>query len=367
MNLIITGLGTALPAEQIAQADAAELVTTFMAADARRKTFIDRVFRGSRVRQRGSVLLEHSNGNGPQQSFYPPAANGEDRGPTTGDRMRCYAEHAVPLANQAAAAALADAGVAAQEITHLITVSCTGFFAPGLDEALTRRLGLQPEVGRLQVGFMGCHGVFNALRAAEAFVRADNRARVLICAVELCSLHYQYGGVEGDKLVANALFADGAAAVVAESTTQHPGGNSGRWKLAALGSYLDVRGAQDMTWVIGNHGFEMTLSRRVPGLIGEQFCPWFESWLSRQGYRVEDMGCWAVHPGGPRILAAVAGSLKLPPEALRSSEEVLARYGNMSSPTILFVLEELAHSGVELPCAAMAFGPGLVMEVALFA
>jgi predicted naringenin-chalcone synthase len=313
--------------------------------------------------------------------------------------MQRYAAESLPLAARAGAEALARAGVSPQEITHLITVSCTGFFAPGIDIGLIKRLQLPSTVGRLHVGFMGCHGVLNALRAATATVDSDPSAVVLICAVELCSLHYQYGG-EADKLVANALFADGAAAIVGRGSDVggqrsdvgsqrsevggllpspvHGRGAGGEgslkpqathlippWRVVSSGSYLLPDAEDAMTWRIGDHGFEMTLSPRVPDLICRHLRPWMSSWLATAGRRLEDIRSWAIHPGGPRILTAVAEALQLPPAAIDPSAEILAECGNMSSPTVLFVVERLQEQKAETPCVMLGFGPGLVAEAAL--
>ncbi len=305
-------------------------------------------------------MLEQANGCGPRQSFYWPAAGPNDRGPSTALRMQRYADEALPLVVRAAERALDDANSKAQEITHLFTVSCTGFFAPGIDIGLTKRLGLPPTVGRLHVGFMGCHGVLNALRAAQATVDADPSAVVLICAVELCSLHYQYGG-DSDKLVANALFADGAAAIVGRADRT----NQRAWRVLSSGSLLVPDGEDGMTWRIGDNGFEMTLSPRVPDLIGRHVRPWMEAWLAASGRRVQDIRSWAIHPGGPRILTSVAAALGLPDEATKPSAEVLAACGNMSSPTVVFILDRLVRQAAERPCVMLGFGPGLVAEAVL--
>ena len=207
---------------------------------------------------------------------------------------------------------------------------------------------------------MGCHGVLNALQAASAIVTADRAAVVLLVAVELCSLHYQYGD-GADALVANALFADGAAALVgrAAASWEEP------WRLVSSGSYLVPDSEDGMTWKIGNHGFEMTLSSRVPELIGGHLRPWLEAWLARSGRHLEEIRSWAIHPGGPRILSSVAETLRLPPPAIAASAEILARCGNMSSPTILFVLQRLQEQAARPPCVVLGFGPGLVAEAAL--
>jgi predicted naringenin-chalcone synthase len=253
---------------------------------------------------------------------------------------------------------MAESGFEPASITHLVTVSCTGFLAPGIDFALIHGLGLRPTLERTHVGFMGCHGALNGLRVANAFASASPETRVLVCAVELCSLHYYYGS-EPDKLVANAIFADGAAAVVG-SRAESP------WSLTASGSCLIPDSAPDMGWTVGDHGFEMSLSRRVPGLIAKHIRPWMESWLGDNGLSLDDVRSWAIHPGGPKILAAAGEGLGLPAEALAVSQDVYAAHGNMSSPTVLFILGRLRQLDAARPCVALGFGPGLVAEAALF-
>jgi predicted naringenin-chalcone synthase len=297
--------------------------------------------------------------------------------------MEVYAAEASPLALRASAGALADAKFASATVTHLVTVSCTGFVAPGVDLALITGLGLRPTVQRTNVGFMGCHGALNGLRVANAFATADPAARVLVCAVELCSLHYYYGSA-ADKLVANAIFADGAAAVAGmggrPTPTPLPGGRGegspppsreggwggSSWALVASGSCLIPNSSEDMGWTVGDHGFEMLLSRRVPSLIASHLRPWLESWLRDNGLSLADVRSWAVHPGGPKIVTAVEESLGLSADAVAPSRAVFAEFGNMSSPTILFILERLRKSDAPRPCVALGFGPGLVAEAALF-
>ena len=359
MSMTILGLATAEPAQFIEQSDAARLARTFL-SDGREARLLPALFQRTQVRSRGSVLLQSASGCEPRQSFYPPTVGPADRGPATALRMQRYAEESLPLAGAAAARSLELAMVPPEAITHLITVSCTGFFAPGLDVGLVKRLGLLPTVARLHVGFMGCHGVLNAMQAARATVRADPAAVVLLCAVELCSLHFQYGA-DADTLVANALFADGAAAMVGRASA----GREVPWRLVSSGSYLLPDSADGMTWKIGDHGFEMTLSSRVPELICGHLRPWLEGWLARSGRRLEEIHSWAIHPGGPRILTSVAETLRLPETAIATSVEILARYGNMSSPTILFVLRRLQEEGHRPPCVILGFGPGLVAEAAL--
>ena len=276
--------------------------------------------------------------------------------------MRYFAEHASPLALHAAERALAQAGVDRRRITHLVTVSCTGFAAPGMDIDLIEQLGLRPTTQRLQVGFMGCHGAINGLRLANALTTADPGAVVLLCAVELCSLHYRFDW-DPPRMVANALFGDGAAAVVGTGGAAQ---QSEAWSVAATASYVVPGSKEAMSWQIGDHGFEMTLATNVPDLIREHLGGWLASWLHERGHSLEAIGCWAIHPGGPRILHTCGEALGLPEAELEVSEEVLAAFGNMSSPTVLFIVERLRERRRPRPCVALAFGPGLTAETALF-
>jgi predicted naringenin-chalcone synthase len=247
--------------------------------------------------------------------------------------------------------------------------------APGIDMALVAGLGLKPTVERTHLGFMGCHGAINGLKVARGCLGAEPDARVLVCCVELCTLHF-FMGWDPEKIVANALFADGAAALVCESdVSPHKPQNGTRndgfadpdpWKLAAVGSVRIPDSATAMTWEIGDFGFEMGLSRRIPELIGLHLRGYLQSWLDRQGLTLADVASWAVHPGGPKILDAVELALPLPPPALEASRTVLAEHGNMSSPTLLFILDRLRRQNAPRPCVALGFGPGMVVEAALF-
>ena len=243
--------------------------------------------------------------------------------------------------------------------TWPVTVSCTGFVAPGIDLALIRGLGLPATVQRTHVGFMGCHGALNGLRVANAFA-SDPAARVLACAVELCSIHYHYGD-DPEKVVANALFADGAAAVIGANA---PG--SDRWRVAATGSCVIPDTTELMGWTVGDVGFEMSLAKKVPAAIAAHLRPWLERWLADNGVSLEAVGSWAVHPGGPKIVEAVGEGLGLSADALAPSRAVFAEYGNMSSPTVLFILDRLRRSGAPRPCVMLGFGPGLVAEAVLW-
>ena len=359
MPATIVGIGTALPTHRINQSDSAEIARAFSCETKEQDRVFSAIFRLSGVESRYSVILGSSDGVlTDRQSFY-----GQEN-PTTHERMLQYEAHAGPLAAQAARGALEEAAIEPQRLTHLVTVSCSGFSAPGVDHALIRRLGLSPEIERTHVGFMGCHGLLNGLRVARAFVEADVSACVLLCAVELCSLHFQYGW-DAERMVANALFADGAAAMVLQSATTRP--YRAAYTVLASGSTLLPDCEEAMTWRIGDSGFTMTLSQRVPELIGRHVRPWLSSWLARHELSIDSVGSWAVHPGGPRILSVFGEAAGLDRSALSPSFGVLADYGNMSSATIAFVLQRLREARAPRPCVALGFGPGLAVEAALLA
>ena len=395
MSLAIHGLGTAHPPDALTPDDGLRIARFLAGPDVRTSTWLAPVYANSGIARRhqvigGQVVRDIFEGTNVSGSPFLPTPRNEGVGPTTGERMRVYAEEAGPLALRAAKAAVAESGFAPDSFTHLVTVSCTGFGAPGVDLALIRGLGLRPTVQRTHVGFMGCHGALNGLRAATAYAAADPAARVLLCAVELCSLHYYYGSA-ADKLIANAIFADGAAAVAGASnlTPRSPSlerkgeqaagdlspsllrggvgeGLSSSWAVAATGSCVIPDTTDAMAWTVGDHGFEMMLARRVPTLIARHLRPWLTGWLAEHGLTIEAVGSWAVHPGGPKILAAVEVGLGLPSATLAASREVYANYGNMSSPTVLFILDRLRRAGAARPCVALGFGPGLVAEAVLF-
>lgn len=371
MSLLIAGMGTAVPRHAIAQRDALEIVKTMCCETDDQRRLLPALFRRSGVGSRHSILLQASEGPiSERQSFYAAPLPDNARGPSTAERMARYTQEVGDLACRAASQALERADVKGGSITHLVTVSCSGFSAPGVELELVNTLGLPKTVARSHVGFMGCHGAMNGLRIARAFSDADPRARVLLCATELCTLHFRYGW-DPEAIVSNALFSDGAAAVVGfnpeanASLGKHA--QPGAWRLVANGSTLIPETRDAMTWTIGNHGFEMTLSSQVPELIVRHLKPWLEQWLAEHGLTIDRVGTWAVHPGGPRILSACCEGVGLDPVELKTSQDVLAEFGNMSSPTILFILDRLQQGGAPRPCVALGFGPGLAIEAALFA
>jgi len=344
----IIGVGLSAP-QPVGQSELADLAVAITRADAGGESRTRKLYESAQIDSRGALLARDNRA----LDLYRSSEHA--RGPTTAERMRFYEDAAPPLAHAAAVNALDDAGASPSDITHLITVSCTGFAAPGIERALIDRLGLSPNVERTNVGFMGCHGALNALRIARAISLADPTQRILIVAVEICSAHFSYDPTDERRLT-NALFADGAAAAV---VAREPG-----LAILSTGSRIIPDSERDMRWEVGDHGFEMTLSRRVPALIREHLAPWLEAWLAKSDRTTSHVGQWAIHPGGAKILDAAVDALKLPQSAADPSRLILRERGNMSSPTILFILDRLRRDTAQ-PTACLAFGPGLTVEATL--
>jgi predicted naringenin-chalcone synthase len=271
--------------------------------------------------------------------------------PSTAARMALYEPHALDLAMRAVQKLDADpAG-----ITHLIVASCTGFTAPGLDFQIMRAAGLPDSTQRTIVGFMGCFAAVNALKLAGQIVRADPQSRVLVVNLELCSLHLHEDFQDVAKMLSFLLFADGASAALVSA--EPAGIRLGRFQAAVIPRSHDL-----ITWHIGDSGFDMHLSGQVPGRI--------RRWLPEHGVKLlppEPPTLWAVHAGGRSILDSVQHGLELPPDALRYSREILRDYGNMSSATLMFVLEKILRDlGASGTGIGMAFGPGLSVETFAF-
>lgn len=359
----ILSIATAVPRAHVKQTDAAEFACQRLSTDAteRQQNVVRELYRRSGVASRGTVILDETDSHDPKdQLFYQPSNSPNDRGPTTSQRMEMYERSVNGLALRAAAEATRKSGVSTDKIGHLVTVSCTGFGSPGFDFAIINELGLSAETSRTHVGFMGCHGLLNALRVARGYVAQNPNKFVLVCAAELCTLHHQYG-FEPEQIVANSLFADGAAALVVGDA----GESTGRWRFVDSRSRIVAQTEQAMTWRIGDAGFEMTLSAAVPQTITQYLRPTLEAWLSDSGLTLSDISSVAIHPGGPRILRACAEAAGFTADQMAASESVLREHGNMSSPTVAFILERLIQHDSQPPCVMLGFGPGLTIEYAL--
>ncbi len=350
----LLGIGLAAPEGLLTPASSLELASRLCPEgdpDRLRALYAD-----AGVSRRGCVLVGPDGG---QDLFAIDAG----RGPSTAARLARYRAAARELGGVAATRALDAAALGPGAVTHLVTVSCTGAQSPGVDHDLIEALGLSPDISRAHVGFMGCHGAINALAVASSIVRADTAAVVLVACVELCSLHFRVRG-SWDQQVANAIFADGAACAVV-GVGGGGGGADGGTELRGFASrvFPGTRGL--MSWEIGDQGFEMRLSPRVPGGPGRGGGGWVDGFLAGAGLERGSVAHWAVHPGGRDILEGVRLGLGLGEASLAASRRVLDLHGNMSSGTVLWVIDELRRGGARGPIVGMSFGPGLSGEAVL--
>lgn len=351
----INRIGAAVPANDIHTAFIAFART--LLTDPRQISVFDRMAERSGITHRFAGLTPGNLAEGEvdKEGFYR-------RGdfPSTAARMELYATQAPELAMQAANRL--DVSHERDRITHVIVASCTGFTAPGLDQHLCEKLGLRRDVARTIVGFMGCSAAVPALRLAQQAVLADPASRVLVVNLELCSLHFQETS-EIETVLSFLLFGDGctAALVTADAT----GIALHDFRNAVIPNSLDL-----ITWHIGNQGFEMFLSGKVPIRIAqalrEEVARADGNGLLRDA-GTQDIDLWAVHGGGRTVLDAVEMGLSLEPDALRYSRGILRDYGNMSSATVMFVLSRMLKTARPSQRGmAIAFGPGMVAETFRF-
>lgn len=350
----IQGIGTAVPPYRLEQAEVAErLSRAFAGTDTAR--WARRIFKQAGVDSRYTCepnLLEEA-------ELCRYVASGDRReAPTTTERMKLYEKESVSLAVEAAKRALADAGTSPLEVTHLIPVSCTGMFLPGLDVALARRLQLNAGITRIPLTFLGCAAGLSALRLSKALLDGDGGGVVLIVCVELCTLHLKPTGSRED-LYASAFFGDGASACVVSRK------QGGWFELGDGRTVILPDTEEEISWRLGSFGFDIHLSPHIPKRIGESIPDYLRGWLGS----VEDVRLWAIHPGGRGIVDALENALPLTAEDTSASRAVLRNYGNLSSATLLFVLDQLRVLMKERNEAepqggvALAFGPGVSAEM----
>lgn len=326
-------------------------------------------FNSSGIERRHSVVEEMNFSMLIESPQFFESETGSVLNPSTGARNEVYTREAVSLYVNAAEAALtACEGIAKSDVTHVITVSCTGFFSPGPDYRIVREVGLSPAVQRYHLGFMGCYAAFPALRQAKSICEADPQAVVLVVSAELCTIHVRVSD-DRDTILGASLFGDGAAAAIVSG---RPMGTGRAIQLDHFETVITPVGEEAMAWNIGDNGFEMVLGTYVPKIIDDHIVGALEPLLARdasladRAYR--EIEHWAIHPGGRSILDKVERKLELDTHQLFPSRDVLRNYGNMSSATVMFVLKtilERAAAGTEQRICGMAFGPGLTVETAL--
>lgn len=358
---LIQGIGTALPPYRLCQDDVFAKIEASLREDPHALRWAKRIFKQCGVQIRYTC----------EEDFLKPAdqctylsTDKQQAAPSTSRRMEVYRRESVPLAERAAEEAMRDAGTEAPGITHILTVSCTGQFLPGLDTVLIHRLGLSPRIQRIPLTFQGCAAGLRAIQLAQGIVSSDPGAKVLVVCVELCTIHLQPSGSR-EALFGASFFGDGASACVVGSSHANL---QGGFRLGGGHSVLLPDSADEMIWEVGDTGFDLFLSPNIPKLL--------RAFLQDEVDRLLGGGplppLWAIHPGGRGIVDAVQDLFALDDSQTGFSRNVLRDFGNLSSATLLFVLkgmrehlrkekEESERSGV-----ALAFGPGLTAELLRF-
>jgi alpha-pyrone synthase len=345
VDAFINRIATALPPHDVNESFL-EFGRRMLKSNDRRLAVFNRMAERSGISHRYSIF--EPEGQGDASHFYRPGAF-----PGTGTRMKLFESFAPGLACEAAERLLA--GEDRSRITHLIITCCTGLFAPGIDLQLVKCCGLKPDIERTFVGFMGCYAAINALKLARHIVRSEPGARVLAMNLELCTLHL-HETTDLEEILSFLLFGDGCAAALVSA--EPTGVRMDSFKAALIPDTAEL-----IRWNIREQGFDMVLSGGVPGAI--------RSGLARARSDILNdaapIDLWAVHPGGRSVLDAVEAALELPPSALQVSRDILNDFGNMSSGTVMFVLDRLMRAAApgSRGCA-MAFGPGLVAETMRF-
>jgi predicted naringenin-chalcone synthase len=352
MNSSIVSIGLSNPGSPIPQAEIARFMQLAHQLDGQERRKLDFLYRKSGIDFRHSVLDDFQKEEVAEFTFFPK--NKElSPFPSTSARMNVFEAEAAGLAEQAVRNALQQANIEPASLTHLVLVSCTGMVAPGVELELMRRLGISSSVQRYCIHFMGCYAAFTGLRLADQLVKANPESRVLVVSVELCTLHFQKEYNE-DNLLANSLFGDGAAAALVMQSEKG-------LQIKNYHSEVLWEGEKDMAWKIGDFGFEMRLSQYIPSLLNQGIRKLRD--LFEAKFNFSQVQHVAIHPGGKQILIQVQEAFGLSPEVNKHALEVLRTCGNMSSSSILFVLERMLQDpSIQGDILALGFGPGLTLE-----
>ena len=329
-----------------------EVVFAMDTAENRKLRFL---YQRSGIEHRYSIIPDYSRET-KDWKFYPQTENLEPF-PSLEVRISLFNKYAAPLSIAAIRNCITGL-IRSCDITHLITVSCTGMSAPGLDLQILESLDLPKNIYRTSVNFMGCYAAIHALKIADSICRTEPGANVIVVCTELCTLHFQKEPTP-DNITSSLIFGDGSAAVLIKSDENNNG-----IRLDHFYSEVITKGKKDMAWELSSSGFLMTLSGYVPELLEEDFRPLVDRALRQVGLDKKDIRHWCIHPGGKRILDVVHQSLEFRNGQLSHCYAVLKEFGNMSSATILFVLKKIMESSLKKgqTIFTAAFGPGLTME-----
>jgi len=364
VNPYIHAIGTAVPPHQIPQAAHCEILKNANGMSREEKLLLQRIYSRSGISKRHSVLAEFAQDDQPGNFIFHPAGHVPET--PVSRRMDLYENYAPGLCAAAAVDCLRQLpSLEISRITHLVTFSCTGMYAPGIDMQLVEMLGLARSVERTCINFMGCYAAINALKTARHICRSQPGAVVLVAGVELCSIHFRKS-TRQDHVVANAIFGDGAAACILSAPDLRDDPDTPALRVLDFYAEFEPAGKEEMAWRIGDQGFDLRLSSYVPSLIQENIRALAERFFQRAGLKQDDIDLYAIHPGGMKILEACELALGISKEQNRISYDVLKEYGNMSAVTVLFVLrahlDKLSQQDKGKKMLACAFGPGLTME-----
>lgn len=355
----IISIGTAVPRHSVNQRAIIPLMQKIYGLDEKEARRLAFMYRQSEIETRYTVLDDYNQPDEKHWNFISVSA--DEPAPNLDERMKIYNREALPLSILSINDCLKNI-LTPKEVTHLITVSCTGMSAPGLDLQIAEEMDMRPEVFRTSVNFMGCYGAVHALKLAKLICDSTPGSNVLIVATEFCSIHFQKEYTP-DSASSTILFADGSAAALLSNCIQ----SEKKLELTDFYSKVAYRGKKDMAWELSHRGFIITLSSYIPDLIEQDIAALVEEATQHSGLSINDITHWCLHPGGKKILNAIQRQLHLTDENVRFSKNILSRYGNMSSPTVLFVLKEILNDLDNAPANILgaAFGPGLTMETFL--
>ncbi len=363
MSSCISAVGIANPKNRIGQSAIFNFMRKAFRLSENDTSRLKSIYDHSGINQRYSVIPDFGFDDFIENEFFPANENLQPF-PDTKKRMAFYRQYAIEVAAQAAKNCLAGFDTSfTGKISHIITVSCTGMYAPGIDIDLIEQLGLSRNTERTCINFMGCYGSVNALKIADNICLANPEAKVLIVSVELCTLHFQKENTL-ENWVANSLFSDGAAAAIVENTGKRSI-NQPHLILKSFYAEYIYEARNEMNWLISNTGFEMKLTTQVSKQIQKHIKPLAEKALQKASLSLKEIDLFAVHPGGKKILEAAENGLGICQCKNSFAHQVLAEYGNMSSATILFVLQKiLTEKTVQSTqnILSFAFGPGLTVE-----
>lgn len=355
----MVAIGIANPPYKRLQSEIVEFMTLGLNLKSAERRLLKSVYKATGIEQRYSVLSDYCKTPG-EFDFFPNDVDAPF--PSTAQRMKIYKDNALNLALHAIKNCLSSLDdFTINQITHLITVSCTGMYAPGIDIEIIQHLNLNSSTKRTTINFMGCYGAFNAIKIADAICKSSPDANVLIVCIELCSIHFQKN-LAIDNIISNSIFADGAASILIQASPKY----KKYFILENFHNDLLPQTSKEMAWHIGDHGFDIALSSYVPNIIQTGIGNFVYNLISQHNLKLSDIDFYAIHPGGVKILEACEKALNINKEDNKYSYQILRHFGNMSSATVLFVLkaiwDDILHHDHQKNIFSCAFGPGLTLE-----